>query len=246
MTRQFFDLHLRLNLKDQQAAQRVISKAAKLGYQQIGVPTDQYPSSGDMVSQLKKSTPAQTNIDFISRINFRPRNQEDVTRFLRKYRRKYEIICIQCDNKETSRQAAKDRRVDLLNFPNLDYRKRFFDRAEAELSSNCQTALEIDIKPLLVLEGPPRTRLLSTLQREVLLALRYHVPIVISSGISEEKFLRKPRDMASLGLLFGLGEKESLDAVSENPKKILTRNREKLNQAFVAPGVKVIKEGNKA
>ena len=245
MTRQFFDLHLRLNLKDQQASQRAIIKAAKLGYQHLGVPTDQHPNSGDPVSQLKNLTAAQTNIDFTSRIDFRPRNQEDLTRFLRKYRRKYEIICIQCDNKETSRQAAKDRRVDLLNFPNLDYRKRFFDRAEAELSSNCQTALEIDIKPLLVLDGPPRTRLLSTLQREVLLALRHQVPIVISSGISEEKFLRKPRDMASLGVLFGLGEKESLDAVSTNPETILSRNRGKLNPTFVAPGVKVIKEGKK-
>lgn len=244
MTRQFFDLHLRINLKDQQTAQRVILKAAKLGYRHISIPTNPQPINEDTTAQLKRLG-SQTNVDFISRIDFRPRNQEDLTRFLRKHRRKYEIICIQCDNKETSRQAAKDRRVDLLNFPNLDYRKRFFDRAEAELSSNCLTALEIDIKPLIVLDGPSRTRLLSTLQREVLLALRYHVPIVISSGISEEKFLRKPHDMASLGLLFGLGEKESLDAVSANPESIVVRNREKLNPEFVAPGVKIIKEGKK-
>jgi RNase P/RNase MRP subunit p30 len=54
-----------------------------------------------------------------------------------------------------SASSSKDRRVDLFNFPNLDYHRRFFDRAEAELSSKSQTALEIDIKPLLVLEGPP-------------------------------------------------------------------------------------------
>ena len=245
MKRQFFDLHLRLNPQDQQTIQRVIFKAAKLGYQQIGIPTNPQPNNGEDFAAQLKGLAIQNKINFISRIDLRPRNQEDLTRFLRKYRRQYEIICIQCDNKETSRQAAKDRRVDLLNFPNLDYRKRFFDRAEAELSSNCQTALEIDIKPLLVLEGPPRTRHLSTLRREVLLALKYHVPIVISSGISEEKLLRKPRDMASLGVLLGIGEKESLDAVSTNPETILARNREKLNSTFVAPGVKVIKEGKK-
>jgi RNase P/RNase MRP subunit p30 len=81
------------------------------------------------------------------------------------------------------------------------------------------------------------------LQREVALALRFHVPIVISSGVFEEKFLRKPRDMASLGLLFGLGEKESLDAVSTNPSTIIDRNREKLSSSFIAPGIKLLKEG---
>jgi RNase P/RNase MRP subunit p30 len=237
MKRQFVDLHLRLNLKDQKTSQRIIIKAEKLGYSKVGIPNQE--TSTEQINNLG----LQTNIDFISRIDYKPRNQEDLTRFLRKYRRKYEIVCVQCENKETARQAAKDRRVDLLNFPSLDYHRRFFDRAEAELSSKCQTAFEIDIKPLLVLEGPPRTRLLSMLQREVALALRFHVPIVISSGVFEEKFLRKPRDMASLGLLFGLGEKESLDAVSTNPSTIIDRNREKLSSSFIAPGIKLLKEG---
>jgi len=237
MKRQFVDLHLRLNLKDQKTSQRIIIKAEKLGYSKVGIPNQE--TSTEQINNLG----LQTNIDFVSRIDYRPRNQEDLTRFLRKYRRKYEIVCVQCENKETARQAAKDRRVDLLNFPSLDYYRRFFDRAEAELSSKCQTAFEIDIKPLLVLEGPPRTRLLSMLQREVALALRFHVPIVISSGVFEEKFLRKPRDMASLGLLFGLGEKESLDAVSTNPSTIIDRNREKLSSSFIAPGIKLLKEG---
>ncbi len=239
MKRQFVDLHIRLNPRDQKTAQGIIVKAEKLGYSKVGVPNQE-----NLAGQIN-NWGLQTGIDFVSRIDYKPRNQEDLTRFLRKYRRKYEIICVQCENKETARQAARDRRVDLLNFPSLDYHKRFFDRAEAELSSKCQSALEIDIKPLLVLEGPHRTRLLSMLQREVALAVRFHVPIVISSGIFEEKFLRKPRDMASLGLLFGLGEKESLDAVSTNPVAIVDRNREKLSSSFIAPGIKLLRGGKK-
>jgi RNase P/RNase MRP subunit p30 len=239
MKRQFVDLHLRVNLKDQQVAQRIIKKAEKFGYRQVGVLNQENPITH--INNLGKVN----NIDFISRIDFRPRNQEDLTRFLRKYRRQYELICVQCENKDTARQAAKDRRVDLLNFPSFDYRRRFFDKAEAELSSKSQTALEIDIKPLLLFEGPPRTRLLSMLQREVALALRFHVPIIISSGVSEERLLRRPRDMASLGLLFGLGEKESLDAVSTHPAAIIVRNREKLTSKFIAPGIRLLKEGKK-
>ena len=61
---------------------------------------------------------------------------------------------------------------------------RFFDRAEAELASNSLAALEVDVKPLLVLEGPARVRFLSMLRREVSIAREFHVPVVVSSGVS--------------------------------------------------------------
>ena len=142
-----------------------------------------------------------------------------------------------------ARQAAKDRRVDLLSFPSLDYHKRFFDRAEAELASCSLAALEVDVKPLLVLEGPSRVRMLMSLRREVAVAKEFKVPVVVSSGVGEEKFMRFPRDMASLAYMFGLDEASGLDAVSTNPVAIVKRNREKLSSRFVAPGISIVKEG---
>ena len=143
-------------------------------------------------------------------------------RQLRRLRRKFEVVCVYCENKEVARQAAKDRRVDLLNFPSLDFRRRFFDRAEAELASSSLAALEIDVKPLLVLEGPARIRLLSSLRREAAIAKEFHVPIVVSSGVSAEMLLRKPREMAALAFLFGLDEASALEAVSRNPWRLLS------------------------
>jgi RNase P/RNase MRP subunit p30 len=241
MTRTFADLHLRLNPKDQQTTQQLITKAAKFGYRFISVPFNSRPQQTEV--DALKTMSANVGLDFILRADFKPRSQEDLMRFLRKFRRQFEIICIVCDNKEIARQAAKDRRVDLLNFPSLDYHKRFFDRSEAELASCSLAALEVDIKSLLVMEGPPRVRLLSSLRREVAVALEFHVPVVVSSGISEEFLLRMPRDLATLAYLFGLGEKQALDAVSANPMSIVLRNREKLSSRFVAPGITVVKEG---
>jgi RNase P/RNase MRP subunit p30 len=75
------------------------------------------------------------------------------------------------------------------------------------------------------------------------LAKEFHVPIVLSSGVSEERLMRMPRDLASLAYLLGLSESEALDAVSTNPTRVVAANREKLSQRFVAPGITVIKEG---
>jgi RNase P/RNase MRP subunit p30 len=241
MTRTFADLHLRINPKDIQTAQRFIGKAAKMGYRYISVPFTQGLQETEAATLKEMCT--KNGLDFVLRADFKPRTQEDLMHFLRKFRRKFEVICIICDSKEIARQAAKDRRVDLINFPSLDYHKRFFDRAEAELASCSLTALEVDIKSLLVMEGPARVRLLSCLRREVAIALEFHVPVVVSSGIDVENLLRMPRDLASLVYMFGLDEAKALDAISTNPNAIILRNREKLSSRFIAPGISIVKEG---
>jgi RNase P/RNase MRP subunit p30 len=241
MTRVFADLHLQVNLGDQKAAMQIITKAARFGYRLVSIPVTSRLVE-DEIPRLKAIC-SNEGLDFVLRADFCPRTPDELTRLLRKFRRRFEVICIACDCKEVARQAAKDRRVDLLGFPSLDCRRRFFDRAEAELVSSGMAALEIDVKPLLIFEGPPRVRLLSCLRREIAIAKEFHVPIVVSSGATKPHLMRAPRDMASLAYLFGLDEASALDTVSTNPLTIVTRNREKLSSQFVAPGITVVKEG---
>ena len=74
-------------------------------------------------------------------------------------------------------------------------------------------------------------------------AVDFHVPVVVSSGVSDPLLVRKPMDLAALSSLFGPTGKLALDAVSANPSSIVTRNREKLSPKFVAPGIKLVREG---
>jgi RNase P/RNase MRP subunit p30 len=241
MKKTFADLHLRLNMKDSASASRIINKTAKLGYCLIAVPITP-ETRQDEIAKLQRIC-NEAKIDLATRIDLKPRTQNELTHQLRKLRRKFEVICVSCENKEVARQAAKDHRVDLLNFPSTDFRRRFFDRAEAELASNSLSALEVDVKPLLVLEGPARVRLLSSMSREIAIAREFHVPVVVSSGVSTEMLLRRPRELAALALLYGLDETSALEAVSQTPMAIIKRNREKLNHRFVAPGIRIVKEG---
>jgi RNase P/RNase MRP subunit p30 len=194
------------------------------------------------MANLKKIC-AVAKIDFATRADVAPKTRGQLMHLLRKHRRRFEVVCVVCENKEVARQAAKDRRVDLLSFPSLDYRDRFFDWAEAELASGGLAALEVDVKPLLLLEGLARVRLLSTLRREVSVAREFGVPVVVSSGVGTELLLRKPRDVAALVSLLGLDEASALDAVSAAPCGVVLRNREKLSRGFVAPGIRVVREG---
>ncbi len=241
MKRTFVDLHLRANVKDQAQTQALAAKALELGYKQVAFqfPLDAKP---DETAKLKVAC-AGAGLDIVSRVDLRPRSPDELLALLRKLRRRFEIIAVQCENKEVSRQAAKDHRVDLLNFPLLDYRRRFFDRAEAELASGSGVAFEVDVKPLLVLEGAPRIRLLTSLRKEAAIAVEFRLPVIVSSGASEPALLRKPREMALLASLFGLTGESALDAVSQNPVALIARNRQKLGAGFVAPGIRIVKQG---
>jgi len=241
MKKTYADLHLRINLKESEKVSRIITKASRLGYHLTAIPFTQNTTEEEI--QNLKDTCNEANIDLSSRVDLKPRTPKELTHYLRRLRRKFEIISVICETKEVARQAAKDRRVDLLNFPSFDFRRRFFDRAEAELAHKSVAALEIDINPLLTLEGPARVRLLSSLRRETATAQKFGVPIVISSGISDEILMRKPRELAALASLFGLNETSGIEAVSKNPLAIVKRNREKLSPKFVAPGIRIVREG---
>ena len=241
MKRIYADLHLCPNLNNERQTARMIRKAAALGYRLIAIPVPL--SFTEKKVRWLRNLCEEAGIEFASRIDLKPRTPRELIVNLRRLRRKFEIIAVLCETKQVARQAAKDRRVDLLNFPAINFRRRFFDKAEAELASSGLTAFEIDVKPLIMFEGTARVRLMSNLRKEVAIAQKFRVPTIVSSGVSEELHMRKPRELAALASLFDLKETAALEAVSKNPVAIVKRNREKLSPRFVAPGIRVIRRG---
>ncbi|MEM2995633.1 MAG: RNase P subunit p30 family protein [Candidatus Bathyarchaeia archaeon] len=241
MTKAYADLHLLPNVKDDEKVLGMIKKASELGYRIIALTFPQNFFEEDI--QRLRMKCREYAVDLVSRVDLNPKTPKELIRSLRAYRRKFEVLAVLCESKSVARQAAKDRRVDLLNFPAFHPAKRFFDIAEAELASKSLANLEIDMNPIFRLEGMARIKLLLSLRREALIAKRFHVPIVISSGVSDVRLMRKPREQAALASLFDLDEASAIQAVSKNPVAIVKRNREKLNPKFVAPGIRIIRWG---
>jgi RNase P/RNase MRP subunit p30 len=241
MKRVYADLHLRPTFRDDEEFSRLVKKALRLGYGLVGVTVPSRASDEQRRKLLEIGDAC--GVDLVSRVDLRPRSAEELLADLRRVRRRFEVVSVLCDSKSVARQAAKDRRVDFLNFPGVDFRRRFFDVAEAELASCALACLEIDVKPLLTLEGRLRVRLLSCLRREAATAVEFGVPVVLSSGVSDEFLMRKPMELASLGSLFDLCGAEAVDAVSGSPVAVVKRNRMKLSPRFVAPGIRVVRRG---
>jgi len=238
--RKFVDLHLRPVIRDLNQAEGMISKSYELGYGLLGISLP--PDALRQTVRLLRKICSDMGIDLVTRVDLAPKTSRGLLDGLRRLRRRFEVVSIWCASKSVARQAAKDRRVDLLSFP-PDSRKHFFDFAEAELASKALASLEVDMAPLLSLRGGLRIRLLSSLRREVEIAKKFKVPIVISSGATNKYFLRTPRDYIALASLFDLPPSLGLRALSDNPLAIVERNRRKLSSSYVAPGIRVIKEG---
>jgi len=217
----------------------MIEKAAELGYKTLGVPFPERQAK-EIIQEVRELC-GELGVDLVTRVDLAPRNVGELLRSLRALRRRVEVVAVSCFTKAIARQAAKDRRVDLLSFPSATPRKRFFDHAEAELASGALAALEIEIAPLLRLQGFRRCLLLSTLRKEAQAADKARVPVVLSSGADEPYLLRCSDDYASLSYLFGMDLHAARKAFSENPKALIERNRRKLSPDFVSPGVYVVR-----
>jgi RNase P/RNase MRP subunit p30 len=239
--KKFYDLHLQVPLDNLELAEKMIREAAALGYDGVGIPLP-LSVSNETIAKFRQFC-TDVGIDIVTRTNLSPNTSNELLAQLRRCRRRFEIISVACWHKSVARQAAKDRRVDLISFPRLNFQERFFDSAEAELAANSLAGLEVSMFPLLLAPSFERVRLLSYLRREVAIARKSSVPVVISSGAKHELFMRKPRDFAALAFLFDMPLDAAVKALSENPLTMVTRNKLKLCSNYVAPGLRVVRRG---
>jgi RNase P/RNase MRP subunit p30 len=235
----YVDLHLCAPINDVEKARKMIAKSCEMGYVAVGIPVPPNVKPVEL-EQLHKIC-NDASLDFVTRTDLVPRNPSELLSSLRRFRRKFEVISVACKSKPIARQAAKDRRVDLLSYSGMQPVNRFFDTAQAELASTSSASLEISLSSLISLEGFLRIRLLSSLRRETALAKSFGVPVVLSSGATDESLLRRPRDYLALTTLFDLDMSVAAKGLSDNPSSLVQRNRLKLSPDFVAPGLRIVR-----
>lgn len=237
--RRFVDLHLQPSIKDLTQVKTMVSLASELGYCLVSISLPPNVAE-DQILRLR-SICSEVKIDLAPRVDFTPRTPGELLRDLSRFRRSFEVVSVVCTSKAVARQAAKDRRVDILSFPAQSRRKRFFDQAEAELASKTSASVEIDMTPLISSRDFSRIRRLSNLRREVEIARNLGVPVTISSGATNRYLMRGPYEYSALALLFDMTTPLALSALSETPFTIVEKNRMKLSSNFVAPGIRVVR-----
>lgn len=225
--REFIDLHLRPR---EDEAPEMLQRAVELGY-----------SGAALVGDHQIPLQDELDLDIVSRIDLVPKNTRELSDALRRTRRRFEIVAVECRNKKVARQAAKDHRVDILNFTMPPSKNSaWFDRQEATLASGNRCALEFNVSNLVQLGPLPLARTLSRMRVELENARSHGVPVVVSSGAESPLQMREPRGLASVLGLLGDNEELGLETISTNPWDMVDSNRKKLDPGYVNPGVREV------
>lgn len=227
--RRYTDLNIRSS-ENTKELQKTLRKASEIGYSTVAV---SFTSNANEHIQDVKAFCRSIGLDMATRVDLQPESSGSLFAALGRLRPKFDVLAVRSTKKEISRLAAKDKRVDILNYRHGDTanRRLYFDHQEAAIASDSLCSLEIEAATILESNPLQKARALSTMIREAGLAKKFNVPIVISSGASDPYGLRTPRDLASLLTLLDLDLDTCLRAVSETPTLIANRNRARA-QAF--------------
>ncbi len=232
--RKFADLHVKLPDMSDEFLKRLGQLAKDMGLSLLGVVVSQSIDQSQ-VNRIRNVFSA-IGVDVAFRVDLYPRSREQLLKDLRRVRKRFEIVAVECRSPRVATVAFRDRRVDIVSFPVKNRMK--FSRSIARLHRG---SLEIDVAQLVSTGELTRHFVLSRLRNEVSTAKTNHVPIVLSSGADNLFVLRAPREVAALGTLLGLEVAEALDSVSLIPLAIIEQNRAKLSPEYITVGVKLAK-----
>ncbi|KYH36610.1 MAG: Ribonuclease P protein component 3 [Candidatus Bathyarchaeota archaeon B24] len=169
------------------------------------------------VQDVRASPPeviSPNGLQVVWRIDLKP--EEAQPSLLARLRRRYTVIAASCSSRREFRRALRTR-VDLV-FQDRPFAMNLSDARVLSLSGKF---FELNLKPLMHIEGVEMARLLRHLRRSVRLLRKLDIPVVVSSWASEPHELTAPLELPQHLALVDVNPHECYGWVSEKPAKLL-------------------------
>lgn len=210
-------------------AARLAATAAEYGYDGIVV-----RNHGDAQAEYDPAAIASTyDVDVVEGIEIRVDDAARASGLVGNYRSKRAIVCVHGGS--LNRFAVERPQVDVLAHPMAD---GDVNHVLAKAAAENDVYLEFNFGRILRTEGGPRVQAIRGLRKLRELVEQYDVPYVVSADPRSHLELRGPRELSAVGEIIGFdGEavRQGLRAWGD----VAERNRERLSEAFVEPGVRI-------
>ncbi len=148
-------------------------------------------------------------------------------------RSRYPFISVQGSTDEVIRAACEDPSVDVL-IPS-DEARRPLGIAAVKAAKQNQVAVGFDLSPLIRLRGSSRSRWLDIQRRNIELARKFDLSMIITTNSRSHLDLRSPRDLLAMAEIAGFEHSEARDAL-KLPDRLLALNR----RNWLGPGVELL------
>ncbi len=234
-----YDFHVRSDFSEGESSIEDFANRAKLlGYKGICV-TEYFQNKDHMEELKKKCEKISKEVGIEIFVGFQIRDTKELSKLV-SLRREYDVLLVKGGDIELNRKAVETPEVDILLHPEFERRDSGFNQTMAKLAKENNVAVEVNFREILLSSKNTRSHIIHNISENVKLCKKNHVPIVICSGAVSHLQMKDPKVLISMGTLFELNLKEAKKCVSEIPESIIQMIRERQNNNWIGPGVKVI------
>lgn len=221
----FFDLIVHALPEGSDSISRLALIAKKLGYSGIGIidPINMEHKTRDTYVYL----PHDFSIQYGIGITCKPSKiRDEVSR----NKGGSGLVVIKGGDEETNRAALETQGVDILLQPLQ------FNNVLSKIACDNSVAIGFDLGSLIFKHGEDRVNELIIMRTNLKHARKYNVPMILTGNSYSHYDLRSPREMAAIAGLFGMTEKEAVDAMSRAPLDIMRRK----SSVYIQEGIEII------
>jgi len=227
----YYDLCIRYLPEDDPAMERLVSLAKHLGFKGAGI-TQAVNNKGP----TPNSRPFNTYFDLANGIEIHEDNPAKLHSLLGRYARKVNFVIVRGSADKFNRSAVEATDVDILSLP-FGIKDGGLDHVIAKSASDRGIALEFDVGSLIRYRGGKRVHMIAELEQRLMLARKFKVHIVLTSGAKLIHDMRGPRELIALASLFGMTKGEAIEAMTVTPAAILRKKR--ISDGFIMEGVEL-------
>jgi ribonuclease P/MRP protein subunit RPP1 len=215
-------------------AARFAATAARYGFDGVVV-RNHSDSTLDWGETDPERIAAEYDVDVVDAIEIRAENPDVASGHVGNYRPKYTVLALHGGTNALNRFAVESDRVDVLAHPMAG--RGDFNHVLAKAAAEHGTRVEFDLSRVLRDDGGPRVQALQDLRKLREIVTQYDAPYVVSANPRSHLQLRSPRELVAVGEAIGFSEEQIRRGLAEWAE-VAERNRERMSDAFIAPGVK--------
>lgn len=211
----------------QSTVARQVTTAAEYGFEGVVVRTREAEyDPGELAGRH--------SIDVVRGVEIDAEDPEGASGAVGNYRSECPVLLVRGGTDALNRFAVEQDRVDVLSRP-FDGEGDVNHVLVKEAKSR-DVRIEFDLGAVLRDDGGTRVRRLRKLRKLREIVDYYDAPYVVSATPESHLRLRAPRELAAVGEQIGLGAEGVREGLAEWGR-LAARNRERLSESFISPGV---------
>jgi ribonuclease P/MRP protein subunit RPP1 len=174
-------------------------------------------------------------VDVVRGVEIAVEDRERASGYLGSFRPEHTVVAVRGGSPAMNRFAVESDGVDVLAAPMAD--EGDVNHVLARAAADHGVRLEFDLSRVLRASGGTRVRAVQGLRKLRELVEQYEPPFVVSAFPTSHLQLRSPRDLVAVAEQVGFSEEQVRTGLAEW-RRLADRNRERLSDEFIAPGVK--------